>query len=168
MVKAQMDKENGDILPPFGVENDTDGLYKSFRTPDMEKDALYLIKANAPINTEAYSYAQSQMSSGKIRFLIDEAQAKVKLLSTKMGQNMDADHRNEYLKPFVLTTVLREQLLNLVEDNEGVNIILKRVSKTMKKDKFSAFVYGLYYIKLDEDRKRKRKTRNMSDLLFYS
>ena len=28
-----------------------------------------------------------------------------------------------YLKPFTLTTILREQMLNLVEENEGVNIL---------------------------------------------
>jgi hypothetical protein len=38
---------------------------------------------------------------------------------------MDAVKRNERLQPFVLTTLLRNQMLNLVEDNEGVNIILK-------------------------------------------
>ena len=46
---------------------------------------MYLIKANAPINTEAHTYVQTQMSSGKIKFLIDENQAKTKLLSTKAG-----------------------------------------------------------------------------------
>jgi len=55
---------------------------------------LFLIKANAPINTEAYSYAQTQMFSGKIRFLIDESLAKTKLMSTKQGQNMNIDERN--------------------------------------------------------------------------
>jgi hypothetical protein len=38
-------------------------------------------------------------------------------------------------------------MLNLVEDNEGVNIILKQSSRGIPKDKFSAFEYGLYYIK---------------------
>jgi hypothetical protein len=38
---------------------------------------------------------------------------------------MIPEKRAEYLKPFVLTTALREQMLNLVEENEGVNIILK-------------------------------------------
>ena len=38
---------------------------------------------------------------------------------------MSADKRAEYLKPFTLTTILREEMLNLVEENEGVNIILK-------------------------------------------
>jgi hypothetical protein len=68
-------------------------------------------------------------------------------METKTGQNMSTDQRNDYLRPFVLTTVLREQMLNLVEDNQGVNIILKQDSRGIKKDKFSAFVYGLYYIK---------------------
>jgi len=87
------------------------------------------------------------MSSGKIKFLIDEAEAKAKIMETKTGQNMSVDQRNEYLRPFVLTTVLREQMLNLVESNEGINIILKQDSRSIKKDKFSAFVYGLYFIK---------------------
>ena len=168
MVKDQLDPETGEILPNFGVENDEDNTYKKFRTAETEIDAMYLIKANAPINTEAHTYVQTQLSSGKIKFLIDENQAKVKLMSTKMGQNMDNDKRAYYLKPFTATTILREQMLNLVEENEGVNIILKQSSKTIKKDKFSAFEYGLYYIKQEEDRKKRRKKRNIADMMFFS
>lgn len=172
MTKAQVDPETNDTLPPFGVGGGTseDAVlpYKKIKGADVEEDALYLIKANAPINTEAYSYAQTQMSSGKVKFLIDEQTAKTKLNSTKVGQNMSVDQRNEYLKPFVLTGILREQMLNLVEDNEGVNIILKQSSKSIKKDKFSAFIYGLYYIKQEEDRKKKRRGRNIKDFMFFS
>lgn len=161
MTKSQIDPETGDELPPFGVEGgtseDTLELYKKIKGPEVENDALYLIKANAPINTEAHTYVQTQLASGKIKLLIDEGQAKIKLMSTKAGQNMDNDKRAEQLKPFTLTTILREQMLNLVEENEGVNIILKQSNRGIKKDKFSAFEYGLYYIKQEEDRKRKRK-----------
>jgi len=59
-------------------------------------------------------------------------------------------------------------MLNLVEDNEGVNIILKQDSRSIKKDKFSAFVYGLYYIKQEEDRLRKRKKRDISKFSFFT
>lgn len=172
MTKAQVDPETGDDLPPFGVEGgtaeDTMELYKKIRGIGVEENAMYLIKANAPINTEAYSYAQTQMSSGKVKFLIDEQAAKTKLMSTKVGQNMNTDKRNEYLLPFTLTTVLREQMLNLVEENEGVNIILKQSNKSIKKDKFSAFIYGLYYIKQEEDKKRKRKRFSIADMMFFS
>lgn len=168
MVKDQIDPETGELLPNFGVSNDDENFYKQFRTADTEMDAMYLIKANAPINTEAHTYVQTQLSSGKIKFLIDESQAKVKLMSTKMGQQMDNDRRADYLKPFTLTTILREQMLNLVEENEGVNIILKQSSRSIKKDKFSAFEYGLYYIKQEEDKKKKRKKRSIADMMFYT
>ena len=168
MVKSQIDPETGEYLPDFGVENDDEGFYKKFKTVETETDAMYLIKANAPINTEAHTYVQTQLASGKIKFLIDENQAKVKLMSTKVGQGMDADKRAEYLRPFTLTTILREQMLNLVEENEGVNIILKQSSRTIKKDKFSAFEYGLYYIKQEEDRSKRHKKRNISEMMFFN
>ena len=168
MIKSQIDPETGDFLPDFGVSNDEEGFYKKYRTSETETDAMFLIKANAPINTEAHSYVQTQLTNGKIKFLIDENQAKTKLLSTKMGQVMDGGQRADYLKPFTLTTILREQMLNLVEENEGMNILLKQSSKSIKKDKFSAFEYGLYYIKQEEDRNKKRKKRNITDFLFFN
>lgn len=167
MVKGQEDVD-GTYFPPFGVDNDEEGFYKKFRTDDMEKDALFLIKANAPINTEAHTYVQTQLFSGKIKLLIDEQAAKNKLMGTKAGQTMDPNKRAEYLKPFVHTSILREQMLNLVEENEGVNIILKQSTKSVKKDKFSAFEYGLYYIKQEEERKRKRKHGNIAQMMFFT
>ena len=172
MLIDQVDPETGDILPNFGVGGATwenwEKDFRKYKTPDTELDAMYLIKANAPINTEAHTYVQTQLASGKIKFLIDESQAKSKLMGTKMGQAMSADKRADYLKPFTLTTILREQMLNLVEENEGVNILLKQSSKGIKKDKFSAFEYGLYYIKQEEDRKKKRRKFNISDLMFMN
>ena len=172
MTKAQVDPETGDELLPFGVEGGTsdDAVepYKKIKGPGVEENAMFLIKANAPINTEAHTYVQTQLYSGKIKFLIDEGQAKVKLMGTKVGQNMDADKRADYLMPFTLTTILREQMLNLTQENEGVNILLKQSSRSIPKDKFSAFEYGLYYIKQDEDRKKKRKKRNIKDMMFFS
>lgn len=172
MTKTQVDPETGEELPPFGVEGGTtdDAIepYKKIKGPGVEEDAMYLIKANTAVNTEAHAYVQTQLASGKIKFLIDEGQAKTKLMSQKMGQQMDGDKRAEYLKPFTLTTILREQMLNLVEENEGTNIILKQSSKSIKKDKFSAFEYGLYYIKQDEDKRKKRKKRNIGDMMFFS
>ena len=172
MVKSQIDPESGDILPPFGVEDGTSEdvatMYKKYKTPDTEKDAMFLIKANAPINTEAHAYVQTQLSSGKIKFLIDETTAKIKLMDTKLGQNMTPEKRAEYLMPFTLTTSLREQMLNLVEDNEGVNVILKQSTRAVPKDKFSALEYGLLYIKREEERRRKTKTYDLANLMLYN
>ncbi|MCD8210461.1 MAG: hypothetical protein LUC37_02825 [Prevotella sp.] len=175
MVKSQQNTDPNsdyDILPPFGVTNDAEGFYKQYRTPEMmqahTQDAMYIIKANAPVNSEAYTYVQTQLSSGKIKFLIDEQTAKVKLLSTKVGQQMSPDQRAERMRPFTYTTILREQMLNLVEEHEGYNIILKQSSHGIKKDKFSAFLYGLYYIKQEENRRTQRRGRDLSKLMLFN
>lgn len=168
LIKPQIDPDTGDTFPDFGVYNDDDGYYKKYRTTNCEQDAIYQIKANAPINTEAHANARSQLSSGKVKMLIDERVAKVKLMGTKVGQNMKPEERAEYLKPFTLTSILKEEMMNLREENEGVNIILKQANRGVRKDKFSAFEYGLYYIKQEEDNKKKRKKFSAKDWMFLN
>jgi len=168
MIKSQIDPNTGDTYPDFGVYNDDELYYKKYKTNITEQDAMYLIKANAPINTEAHANAQAQLSSGKVKLLIDERVAKTKLLGTKVGQNMKPEERAEYLKPFTLTSILKEEMMNLREENEGVKIILKQANKGIRKDKFSAFEYGLYYIKQVEENKKRKKKFNAKDWCFMN
>ena len=172
MVKPQNDTETGEHFPDFGVyggtQEDAAEEYKKFRTNETEEGAIYIFKANAPINSEAHANAQTQMNAGKVKLLIDERIAKVKLLDTVAGKKMSPEKRAEYLKPFTLTSILKEEMGNLREENEGINIILKQANKGIKKDKFSAFEYGLYYIKLEEESKKKKKKFKVTDMLFMS
>ena len=168
MVKSQIDPDTNDSYPDFGVYNDDEGYYKKYKTAVTEQEAMYLLKANAPINTEAHANAQTQLSSGKVKFLIDERVAKQKLMGTKVGQNMKPEERADYLKPFTLTSILKEEMMNLREENEGVNIILKQANRGIRKDKFSAFEYGLYYIKFEEENKKRRKKFNAKDWQFMN
>ena len=168
MVKTQTDPVTNDVYPDFGVYNDEEQYYKKYRTDNTEDNAMYIVKANAPINTEAHSNAQVQLTSGKVKLLIDERVAKTKLLGTKVGQNMKPEERAEYLKPFTLTSILKDEMLNLREENEGVNIILKQYNKGIRKDKFSAFEYGLYYIKQEEENKKKKKKFNAAEWKLFN
>lgn len=139
MVKNQID-EFGNVISNFGVENDNKQEWKKFRTPETEDDAIYEMKANAPINTEAHSITQAQLRAGKVKFLVDEKVAKNKLMGSQLGKKMTPEERAEYLRPFTLTSILREELLNLREENEGMNIILKQANRNIGKDKFSASI----------------------------
>lgn len=172
MVKPQINIETGETFPDFGVYGGSyDGAvtdYKKYRTNMCEQDAIYVMKASAPINTEAHTTLQAQMSSGKIKFLIDDRTAKAKLLNTKVGQSMTPEQRTDYLNPFTLTSILKEELMNLREENEGINIILKQANKNIKKDKVSALEYGIYYIAKEEDGKKKKKRFNAADWAFFN
>lgn len=168
MVKSQVDPVSGDLIPDFGIYNDPEGYYKKYKTENTILEAIYVIKANAPINTEAYSTVAVQLQSGKLRLLIDERVAKNKLLGTKLGQAMTPEQRADYLRPFTLTSILKEEMANLREEREGVNIVLKQANKRIPKDKFSSLCYGLYYIKQEEESKKKKKNFNVKDFMFFS
>lgn len=168
MVKPQIVQETKEVLPPFGVYNDDKSEYTKYKTNDTVLDAMYIIKANAAINSEAHVNAKSQLASGRVKLLIDPRLAQQKLLAQKAGQNMTSEQRAKYLLPFNLTSILGEEMANLREETEGANINLKQVNKRIRKDKFSSFEYGLYYLKLEEDKRKKKKKFVASDWVFFN
>ena len=171
LITQNRDDRTGEEFPPLGVINDERGDYRKYYADkgNVENNILYLIKANAEINNEAHVNVVTQFSSGKLRMLIDEKTAKAKLLATKVGEGMSPESRADYMRPFVLTSILKEEMMNLREKREGKNVVLDRANNKIQKDKFSAFEYGLYYIKILEDSdKKKRGKFRASDFMFYT
>ena len=163
-----IDPDTGETLYNWGVINDDDNKYKNMKTDDTIVDAMYIMKANQVLNSEMYAYCQSEINAGRVIFLVDESIAKNKLMSQAQGKKMSAGQRADYLRPFVQTSVLKDQMLNLVYENDGAHIILKQASRKIKKDKFSALIYGLYYCKMQEDSRTKKKKRDISKFMFFN
>lgn len=163
-----IDPDTGETLYNWGVINDDDNKYKNMKTDETIVDAMYIMKANQVLNSEMYAYCQSEINAGRVIFLVDESIAKNKLMSQAQGKKMSAGQRADYLRPFVQTSVLKDQMLNLVYENDGAHIILKQASRKIKKDKFSALIYGLYYCKLQEDSRTKKKKRDISKFMFFN
>ena len=59
-------------------------------------------------------------------------------------------------------------MMNLVQQNEGANIILKQATRKIKKDKFSALIYALSWPKRLEEKAHRGRKRNIKDFMFYS
>ena len=152
------------IYPPYGSFNDEDYLEKQPR--DCQK-LIYVIKAGGTTQGPINSTCFSDLVSGKVHFLIREQDAKTRLLSTEKGMKMPIEMRVRKLRPYTLTGILIDELLNMrIKDgniNQG-NLILERINTNMTKDKFSAFEYGLYRIKDYEMKYMKQKARQKRDL----
>lgn len=166
MVTDQTDPDTGDDLPSFGVINDDEGKFKRFENEGTMRNAIYMMKANININTECYAYTQSQIRNGNLQFLIDEPKAKAKLKSQKQFAKMTPSQRADYIYPYTQTSILREQMMNLIREDSGEQIRLKQSSTMVKKDKFSALIYGLYYCKMIEDRGANKKIDPNKMMLF--
>lgn len=168
LIKPQVDVRTNQYLNPWGVANDDKGYYKQFKTADTINNLLYIIKANAPFNTEMYANLQTQLTTGKLRFLIDERQAKMKMDASraKKFKDMTEDDKANWIVPFTQTSLLKDQMINLEEKHEGVNIILDRTNKNIRKDKVSAMGYGLWYIKVEiDDVAMRRQTMTWDQML---
>lgn len=167
LVQDQEDPDTGEILYNLGVYNDEDGMYDRFKTDDTIRHAMYLMKANSSINSDLYAYAQNQLATGKLLFLVDENQAKSKLLDLTKSRKMTKASREDYLRPYVMTSILREQMLNLVEERDGALIVLKQSTRTIKKDKFSALIYALSW-PMSQEKKKVRKSFDTQRLMFFT
>lgn len=170
MIRTQVD-ENGNILPAYGFFNDEN--YKKIQPKDAQK-ILYGIKANGPLNSKIHGNTYSRLSSGLVRFLIKEQEAKSALMATKVGQKMILEQRVKRLMPHEMTTKLFEEMANLRMKRSGasLDIILEQINSRFPKDKYSSFSYGLWRIKeLEEEEYQKTKRRRTGQsrrLTFFS
>lgn len=123
LVRDQIDPDTGDLLPNWGVYNDDERRYKQWETEDTIHNAMYIMKANQPINSELFAYCQTQLNSGKLKFLIDESVAKNKLMAQSQGKKMTTLQRADYLRPYVETSILKSQMM------EVRPLILRRISE---------------------------------------
>lgn len=167
-MQDQQDPDTGEILYNWGVVNDDDGKYRTFRTPDTVPNAMYLMKANQTINSELYAYCKDQMDNNRVRFLMPTEDAKKRIADKKMPP----DKRAEYLIPFTMTDILFEQMMNLVRDTDKNRnsqlIILDQSNTRIRKDKFSALLYALAYCQRFDERHKRRKGVGQNRWMMYS
>ena len=169
MIKPHYD-EMGNLLPAYGFINDDN--YKVIQPKDAPK-ILYGIKANTSLNSKIHGNCYSRLTSGLVRFLIKEQEAKSSLLATKTGQRMTVEQRVVRLMPHEMTTKLFEEMANLRLKRTGtsLDIVLERINSRFPKDKYSSFSYGLWRIKeLEEDyyKTSHRRRRGSRQLVFFS
>ncbi len=169
MIKPHYD-EMGNFLPAYGFINDDN--YKLIQPKDAPK-ILYGIKANQQLNSKIHGNCYSRLTSGMVRFLIKEQEAKSALLATKVGQKMTTEQRVMRLMPHEMTTKLFEEMANLRLKRTGstLDIVLERINTRFPKDKYSSFSYGLWRIKELEEESYSRSHRRRAagrKLVFYT
>ena len=167
MVIETVDAKTGEVFPAYGSFNDEE-LKKV--QPNEAPKIINVLIASASLNSEIHSIAYTEFMSGHVRLLIEENEAKSKLMATKVGQKMTLDKRVQKLMPYEMTTRLIEEMGNLrikATTGSGKNIALERINKDIQKDRFSAAEYGLYSIRLMEDEEAKKNKRGKNRLIKF-
>lgn len=160
---------DGITYPAYACINDE--TYKKIQNKSAEK-IIYVIKANPGLNSKIHSNCYAMIQSGRVDFLIKEQEARVKLMSTKVGQKMSLEERARRLMPHEMTSSLVNEMMNLRLKASGSSqdIVLEMINSSQLKDKFSSLEYGLWRIReLEEEASKKNRSKpGQRRLTFYT
>lgn len=127
-----IDPETGENLGCWDTINTTNQP----QSPDAEQ-CVYDLKAQS---------AQSKI----ITDLIDSVDSGLlRLLETKQYDVVESSNNENYQEermPYVQTDLLCEEISNLKLETNGKNLMIKKVSNRLDKDRVSSLMYLVYYI----------------------
>lgn len=160
--KILYDKDRDEEYPAWTVIND-----EAMDERKIDANAIpiiYSIKGNSELNHKVATGLRIAFEKRKIRLLINDIEAKEDLIERKGYMKKTTEEQVHMLRPFMQTTALTNELVNLVYEVRNGYIKIKEVGTTTK-DRYSSIGYGNYVATLLEN--DILKTGGNDDLLQY-
>lgn len=151
VTKITFDNVRGIEYPAWRAMNDEKMQERAF-----DRNAVPLIYSmkvaggsGAQTNHEMATYTKAQFQQKKIRLLCDEMQGRDFMIDKHSLHKMDSYDVARHLAPYVQTSRLINEMINLeMETRSGYIKLVEPAGH--KKDRYSSLAYSLYYIKLLE------------------
>jgi hypothetical protein len=146
-----------DSNPPYEVVNDD--RYAKFKTANSIPMVFAIMSQSKETNaSDIHNLFIRWVGNGHVKFLESESQAKSRF------KNKDDSKLAEYLRPYIMTDFLQEEIMNLEYKQSGHRTEVKQVSKSIQKDRFSALEYGLFWVYLEEQKNKARREEDIGDI----
>ena len=123
---------------------------------------IWAINATAQLNNDMALALREAFKQGRINLLVSEFDAE-EILSSFRGYNSLTSREKVLLQmPYIHTSLLINELINLQTETKGVNIKVKERSG-MRKDRFSSLEYN-WWVCLQLEQALQKRIRNQEDL----
>lgn len=161
------DKELDKEYPALNCIND-DEMAKRCFIEDAPK-VVYSIKADARLNNDMHIYVRDDLKRGKLRLLVNENEVKEILTNIKGYNDLPPEEQVNFQLPYVQTTFLINEMINLEKVDTENNLIKLKEPSTKRKDRYSSLGYAIYIAKQLESNLKPviKSSVNISDLLNY-
>lgn len=126
---------------------------------------IYVIKANAKTNNDMYLALRAGFQNGYINMLLSEMNIEDHLSKTRGYSKLSDKQKALMILPYLQTTLMINELINLQSDTSGMTIKVKERSG-MRKDRVSSCLYGYYVCQLLSS-KLKPKNTIETDMMKY-
>ena len=139
IIKPQYDEEYGVTYDALTCINDK--VMEERCKVRNAKKVVWSIKATADFNTKAALALRAGFQSGKINLLVSEFDAEELIKKIRGYSKMSSLEQAKLKIPFVQTSLMINELINLDHEVKGTNIkIIERSG--MRKDRFSSLEYN--------------------------
>ena len=156
------DPETGEIFPALSCCNNAD-LAARCAVKGAPK-VIWAIMGSAKFNANAALMLREGFKSGRVRLLLNEYDGEEALCRIKGYANLPVEDRTRMILPYIETTLLIDELVNLKIDDASDNIKLSERGG-MRKDRYSSLSYN-YYVAMElENELRKNTSRNVVQYL---
>ena len=157
LIQDIIDPTTGELYPALSCCNDK-AMAERCKVDNAPK-VIWSIKASASFNNEICTLLRSGFQNGKINLLISEFEAEEVLKDKIKGFNkMPAYEQMQYKLPYIQTTLLVYELINLEYEIKGTNVKITE-KNGMRKDRYSSLAYN-YWVQcqLEREMLKKQKT----------
>lgn len=161
IIKPQYDSEYGVTYNAMTCIND-DNMAARCKIRNAEK-VIWSIKATADFNNKAAILLRSAFQNGNINLLASEFEAEEFVKKIRGYSKMTSRDQLLLKLPYVQTSLMVNELINLEHEVKGTNIRVFERSG-MRKDRFSSLEYNYYIVQQELALKLKPKNTNMKNL----
>lgn len=164
IIKDVYDAEYGVTYDAMTCINDKD-MADRCKVKTANK-VIWSIKANATFNTQAAFNLRAAFQNNKINLLVSDFEADEAVKKIRGYNSMTPKEQAQVKAPFLQTSLMINELINLEHEVKGTNVKIKERSG-MRKDRFSSLEYNIYVaqelaIKL---KPKKQNTSSLADML---
>lgn len=136
------DSEKGVLYPALSCRNDK-AMADRCTVPNAPK-VIWSVKASANFNTECCTLLRNGFKSNKINLLLSEQECGDYLKEyIKNYKSLTINEQMDLQMPYLQTTLLIYELINLLHEIKGTNVRIYEKSG-MRKDRYSSLAYNFW------------------------
>ena len=160
IIKDQYDSETGETYKGMSCCNDLD-MAERCKIRDAKK-VIWSIKGTPSFNTEMCIALRTGFQNGRINLLVSEFEAE-EIIKTNYKTYIKLPPKEQalYKAPYVQTSFLINELINLEHTINGANIKLSEKTG-MRKDRYSSLGYNYWVVGQIEKKLKPKKTSSQS------
>lgn len=156
LVRDINDPETGDVYPALSCCNDPEWAARC-TTYGAEK-ALWVINATDKFNSDCAILLRDGLRAGRVRLLNTEYDGETALSAIKGYNALDLAEKIRFQLPYINTTLLVNELINLQHEESGGLVRIIR-QKGIRKDRYSSLSYN-YWVACQLESKLRKRTNS--------